>query len=107
MLEYIEREALLKDIHEAVRFTVARSQKALTNLEIKGANKILDRIKVAPVADVVEVKHGKWIKKNDCAFPVCSECHTWTDELQGTAEFNYCPNCGAKMDGERRSENES
>lgn len=52
MAEYIEREVLLKDIEESVVFTV-RSDKP--SLEIRGANKITDRIKVAPAADVVEI----------------------------------------------------
>lgn len=93
MAEYIEREAILK--HTTSVEVGAFSEWDVVKVE---------HIKNAPAADVVEVKHGKWIKKNDCAFPVCSECHTWTDELQGTAEFNYCPNCGAKMDGRRSEE---
>ena len=56
MPEYIEREALLKDISESVVFTV-RSDKP--SLEIRGANKIIDRIKSAPTADVVEVVRCK------------------------------------------------
>ena len=57
MAEYIEREALLKDIEESVVFTVRQGQ---PSLEMRGANKITDRIKSAPTADVVEVKHGEW-----------------------------------------------
>ena len=54
-----------------------------------------------PTADVVEVKHGAWIwKENDCACSVCGEeggkKHHYED---GTVEkHSYCPNCGAKMD---------
>lgn len=57
MAEYIEREALLKDISESVVFSVRKEQPLL---EIRGANKITDRIKAAPAADVVEVVHGEW-----------------------------------------------
>lgn len=56
MAEYIEREALLKDISESVVFTV-RGDKP--SLEIRGANKVIDRIKSAPAADVVDCP--KWI----------------------------------------------
>ena len=52
MAEYIEREALLKDISESVVFTVRGDR---PSLEIRGANKVIDRIKSAPTADVVEV----------------------------------------------------
>ncbi len=58
--EYIERGALLKDISESVVFTVRDGQHSL---EIRGANKITDRIKSAPAADVVEV-----VRCKECQF---------------------------------------
>ena len=46
-------------------------------------------------ADVVEVKHGEWIRhKENCLYNKCSIC-----EKEHCREDNYCPNCGAKMDG--------
>ena len=59
----------------------------------------LDRI---PAADVAEVVHGKWIKDDFLSDDVnnaekCSQCGEligWFGNLP-----NYCPNCGAKMDG--------
>ena len=49
-----------------------------------------------PAADVVPVRHGRWIPYNvkDCLY-VCSECHSLPKD-----RTRYCPNCGAKMDGE-------
>lgn len=58
MPEYIEREALLEDIGETVVFTVRNTVKLPTS-EMKGANKIIDRIWSAPTADVVEVVRCK------------------------------------------------
>ena len=47
-------------------------------------------------ADVAPVKHGEWLQTNIFK---CSECG-YSFEPEGyTAYFNYCPNCGAKMDG--------
>jgi hypothetical protein len=49
-----------------------------------------------PTADVAEVKHGKWIcLEAEIGYFACSEC----DHRILRAECNYCPNCGAKMDG--------
>lgn len=56
-----------------------------------------------PTADVVEVRHGKWEAKEHTSISTnrhyytfrCSECKKWN----GTHRQNYCPNCGAKMDG--------
>ena len=55
-------------------------------------------------ANFVEVVHGRWIDAREyCGDYMCSNC----DALYGTNKFNYCPNCGAKMDGERRATNEN
>jgi hypothetical protein len=53
-------------------------------------------------ADVVEVRHGVWVEHfsfgvwhYDC--PFCDDGYA-TKERDNTPP-NYCPNCGAKMDG--------
>ncbi len=48
-----------------------------------------------PTADVAEVKHGYWK-----GIGRCSICETFSLS-SGT---DYCPNCGAKMDDERKDE---
>lgn len=45
-----------------------------------------------PTADVVEAKHGEWISHE--GYEECGECHT-----KAIYPHNYCPNCGARMDG--------
>ena len=57
----------------------------------------------APTVDAVEVVHGWWIKHPDDLFPAesmqeCSVCHE--QEFFTLLNENYCPNCGAKMDGD-------
>ena len=49
-------------------------------------------------ADVVEVRHGEWEVWGLCN-PKCSLCKNYN-----YAKDRYCPNCGAKMDGERREQ---
>ena len=44
-----------------------------------------------PTADVVEVRHGRWLLDGRC-----SECYA--NPL--TTHKNDCPNCGARMDKE-------
>jgi hypothetical protein len=49
----------------------------------------------------VEVVHGHWVSdKADILFH-CSVCETQisTDWDYDDLAWNYCPNCGAKMDG--------
>ena len=54
-----------------------------------------------PTVDAVEVVHGRW---HDVALRYtevkeeCSVCHG----VVRAHGFRYCPNCGAKMDEERR-----
>ena len=52
----------------------------------------------------VEVVHGWWIFGHTIgrAWMKCSEC---LKSQMPNGCFTYCPNCGAKMDGERREEN--
>lgn len=55
-----------------------------------------------PIADVVEVKHGKWeympetITLNASFRCSCCKNHIWNNH-NVPQEFIYCPNCGAKM----------
>lgn len=62
MAEYIEREALLKDVSECVIFS---GRKGHVSPEIIGANKVIDRIKRTPAADASEVMRGEWISVKD------------------------------------------
>lgn len=110
----IDREALLHDIEQSVVYT-ARGK--ITSAEMRGAHKIIERIKCAPAAEpiyiceptksefkrmavqmgYVQVVHGRW---GDNGIPGsilsgCSECGFTC----GARSFSYCPNCGARMDG--------
>ena len=60
-----------------------------------------------PAADVAPVRHGRWVDAYPDIEPnpmfmygICSEC----EFEQGISKYlNYCPNCGAKMDGGYRA----
>ena len=59
-------------------------------------------IEMQPTVDAVEVVHGRWIPSKSMALSdKCSVCHGWvTRHSVNERKFNYCPNCGAKMDGD-------
>ncbi len=53
-------------------------------------------------ADFVEAKHGQWIWNDEDECWICSNCElSALNNYRGNStESNYCPNCGAKMDGD-------
>ena len=51
-----------------------------------------------PTADVEEVVHARWEINCDGYYPYCSNCKT---EPENGVMSKRCPECGAKMDGER------
>ena len=56
-----------------------------------------------PAADVKPVVRGKWIPvTNGRGGSECNQCHAYAPSHQCGVEYksNYCPNCGAKMDGD-------
>ena len=62
---------------------------------------VVDIIADAPAVEAEPVKHGRWerqkyyggVRKGIVARIICSECGYPNEKT------NYCPNCGAKMDG--------
>lgn len=66
-------------------------------------------IENAPAIDAVPVVHGRWVKAHGMMPPEyqhrkrCSMCGGWAlqDYFGRERMSHYCPNCGAKMDGDR------
>lgn len=90
MAEYIERKRAIVD--------------ACNSLELYPSEyaKLEDALNRIPAADVAPVKHGRIIEniengKMKRVFSCCGEDFT---VLTMWLHPNYCPNCGAKMDGE-------
>ena len=55
-----------------------------------------------PTADVVEVRHGKWRFVGQDSWNDTYECSLC--RKMATDDSEYCPNCGAKMDGKGEDE---
>ena len=99
MARYIDSEALT----ERLRLQFCKDCNNYNEIRCRSCDidDTIDFIEDAPTADVVEVKHGKWEKRTFIVFDNeikdsyhCSECNTTWD-----TSTNYCPYCGAKMDG--------
>ena len=91
MAEYIEREAVVRELN-----------KTYDNMNAMGAQfyggfmNAVYRIKDFPAADVAPVRHGRWlcVDTDTEQFFLCNRC-----KKKEYWESDYCPNCGAKMDG--------
>lgn len=96
-----KHEALYKDVSslEVVAYTTRGG-----DFE-DGVTFILEKLDAIPVADVQPVRHGHWIEEKtsfeddwgvyNYIWYLCSECRS-----REKRNRKYCPECGAKMDGE-------
>lgn len=101
--EYIEREAARKFVcyHCIGEFCDKNGRcKAITELD------------AIPAADVVEVRHGRWVPGREISRTMlidetiaieyedwhCSECGVVVEDWE-YPRYKFCPHCGAKMDG--------
>ena len=51
-------------------------------------------------ADVAPVRHGRWVKQDKYAFGTFYDCSICDNRILDTGRsWNYCPNCGCRMDG--------
>ena len=70
------------------------------------ANKLADAFDMAIEALQSEPKRGTWTitdtddgEGGEAPHLICSECKSEPMAWSSKRFFNYCPNCGAKMDG--------
>lgn len=52
-----------------------------------------------PAADVAPVRHGRWVPTKAPFMNECEDCSVCGYRTVWGHRYNYCPNCGAKMDG--------
>lgn len=98
MAKYIERERLLRKFNVDDMMNVNG-----TLISLHDARETISNF---PTADVAPVRHGKWVHSH---YENCSEqfeivkCSCCGHKAYAMAFYvrggNYCPNCGAKMDG--------
>lgn len=100
MAEYISREATIKRIKEV--YCVGCNSYHGVRCRACGTGDAIDMIEDAPAADVEPVVHGRWVHEHiseGYAWVMCSECEAVIHKILINKRLNYCPNCGAKMDG--------
>ena len=85
MKEYIERAALKRELapYEENDFS-------------QQMDVILAIVDEQPAADVAPVRHGRWKNGGNGLYDTCTACGK---EIYLAIPMNYCPECGALMDG--------
>lgn len=92
MADYIEREAFLEHMKKTNRYFDVK-------FDIEGF----------PAADVAPVVHGRWddipnaymsvVSKTGAYHGNATTCSVCLEVNPNAFKTNYCPNCGARMDG--------
>ena len=106
MDEYIERESIIAHMKDLPTWwaddggVYGKSMKYPDGMF--DCEDVIGSLEGAPAADVEPVKRGHWICIGDIDEYIfeCSECHEIYYLNEGTPkehQYNYCPNCGAKL----------
>ena len=106
MAEYIERDAIIGKAIDEKCFVFSTQDVVRDEFVVKTCYKNLAEVVYSiPIADVAPVVHGRWIEDRDHL--ECPECGTRVKRdfaFFDIGDWNYCPNCGAKMDEEDKKQ---
>lgn len=96
MSRYIDADALISILNAKADMALGTPKEVFLS--------VAKMVEVLPAADVVEVRHAIWNEDGRC-----SNCDWYMPfDCKGNGvESEYCPYCGAKMDGERREGNDA
>lgn len=95
-MRLIDADALMKEFAEFVK-----ESNNSDFADVPTWNDAVSLLGSAPTVEAEPVRHGRWIESDspgDCCYR-CSECGFMRDAYLLDIG-NYCPKCGAKMDGE-------
>ena len=71
---------------------------AIEDVDFDHTNNITFHTKHGKDVEFVKRKKGQWKWSEDNASWCCSVCGCVFEEIDWKPEYNYCPNCGARME---------
>ena len=87
--EYIRKQDAIDDLRTQLMYRMGSD-------DMK--RRLDEWVKTLPSVDVAPVVHSRWEYK--CGEIRCPECGNRIHRIDLSGCLNFCPNCGAKMDGE-------
>lgn len=104
--DLISREALLDSLEEAYRELKKiydglqyEDERRICGAQLSTFAELTIRVRKASTVDAEPIRHGTWENYPGHAYRRCSICKTEWEKPKFNIRSNYCPNCGAKMDG--------
>lgn len=103
-MRLIDADLLINCIRKSLDKEMLKGTIREKGFEVYALTKFIEIVDAVPTED--PVKHGKWeikLDDYDSEYMMCSCCGAeFYDGDYGTVDIqhNYCPNCGARMDGE-------
>lgn len=98
MADYIDKN----DLREYISGYIKSCNGKPTYTDIDAMVGIISLLEQMPASDVQPIRRGQWKLTNNPSFRKCSECGAWWgSDITNNCFTNYCPKCGARMDGEQ------
>lgn len=99
--DLISRKALLEAIDERERI-MRKHVPDIQDDELRPTLKsIREFVRNRPAVDAEPVRHARWLD-DDRYFRYGERCSACASGSTGNGRNKYCPNCGARMDGEEK-----
>ena len=100
MAKYINREELVEWLKRIPLKDLSDGRGLCRIIMEEDFKRAIRTIPDGTIIDVAPVVHGRWIEKEKYTFGVMYDCSICDNRILETGHsWNYCPNCGAKMDG--------
>lgn len=99
MAEYIKREALKERFRKRLEWLKKDVHDEYSGALLDGCEYDMELIDEIPAIDVAPVVHGQWVKHYRSGTTVADGYVSTCCDMWNARKSNYCPNCGAKMDG--------
>ena len=101
MAKYIDREALIEWLKRIPLKDLSDGLGLCRVIMEDDFKKAIKKMPKGIIVDVSPVRHGRWVEQEKYDFGTMYDCSICGNcILDNGHSWNYCPNCGAKMDGE-------